>query len=501
MQLLRYYNTLRYLKLCQFTNRLKRNLFLPKPNLDPAPQLADINWKIILPLPTCWDGASSFTFLNDVHQISDWNDPSLDKLWLYNLHYFDCLRSCPPNGDALIKRWIQENPPGHGNGWEPYPLSLRIVNWIKFGVKGEAAQSLAEQLRYLACFPEYHLLGNHLMANAKALILGGVFFCGSEAEQWLQLGWKIYRKQLPEQILTDGGHFERSLMYHSIILEDLLDVYQVTRNKELVEYIQKMVEFLVQMTGPDGRIALFNDAAFGIAPEPRNLLSYARRMGFTIPEPTLFHDFPESGYCRMCFGDFTLLIDAAPIGPDYQPGHAHADALTFELFFHDRRIICDGGTSCYRGEQRKYERSTAAHNTVQIDGQDSSEVWGAHRVGRRSRIIERVARPECFCASHDGYGDPIRRCWRTIPGGVEIVDECNGTHEYINRLHFTPDSHIKMAAPDEIHVDGKISIHMKGAQLLPDSWSCEFGKRVRSQMAVSFERGTNYRNIITIKKI
>ncbi|MPM37391.1 hypothetical protein SDC9_84005 [bioreactor metagenome] len=501
MQLLRYYNTLRHLKPCQFTNRLKRNLFPPKPDLRPPSELAGINWKIILPLKTCWDGESSFTFLNEVHQISDWNDPTLDKLWLYNLHYFDCLRSHPQNSESLIKRWILENPPGYGNGWDPYPLSLRIVNWIKFGVTGEAIQSLAEQLRYLACFPEYHLLGNHLMANAKALILGGVFFRGSEAEQWSKLGWKIYRKQLPEQILTDGGHFERSLMYHSIILEDLLDVYQATRNEELVDYIQKMVAFLVQMTGPDGRIALFNDAAFGIAPEPHDLLLYAQQLGFAIPESAQFQDFPESGYCRMSFGDFTLLIDAAPIGPDYQPGHAHADALTYELFFRDQRIICDGGTSCYRGEQRRYERGTAAHNTVQIDDRDSSEVWGEHRVGCRSHIVERIAGPEYFSASHDGYGDLIRRCWRKIPGGVEIVDECNGTHEYRNRLHFTPDSRIEMVAPDEILVGGEISIHMKGAQLLPDSWSCEFGKRSRSQMAVSSERVSKYRNIITVKKI
>jgi len=93
----------------------------------------------------------------------------------------------------LIKKWVQENPPGEGNGWEPYPTSLRIVNWIKWGLEGnclsdEALHSLAVQTRYLLKKLEYHLLGNHLFANAKALIFAGLFFCGKEAENWMSKG-------------------------------------------------------------------------------------------------------------------------------------------------------------------------------------------------------------------------------------------------------------------------------------------------------------------------
>ena len=120
----------------------------------------------------------SFKFLNVKHELkslNDWNNPAWDKLWLYNLHYFDDL-----NADdaalrkdwhyALLDRWTDENPPPIGNGWEPYPTSLRIVNWVKWHLTGYALNevcqhSLAVQIRFLYKRLEYHLLGNHLFAE------------------------------------------------------------------------------------------------------------------------------------------------------------------------------------------------------------------------------------------------------------------------------------------------------------------------------------------------
>src|SRR5262249_39544867 len=131
-------------------------------------------------------------------------------------------------------RWIEENRVGQGNGWEPYPLSLRIVNWIKWALAGNelgvvAVQSLAVQTHYLVRRLEWHLLGNHLFANAKALIFAGVFFRGSEADSWRSKGLNILARQLPEQLLADGGHFELSPLYHSRIQEDLLDLVNLAR--------------------------------------------------------------------------------------------------------------------------------------------------------------------------------------------------------------------------------------------------------------------------------
>ncbi len=109
-------------------------------------------------------------------------------LWTYNLHYFDDLNAADRSArrawhDRLVERWIDENPPGAGIGWDPYPVSRRMVNWIKWSLGGnvltpKARQSLAVQARWLNRRIESHLQGNHVFANAKALIHAGLYLRG-----------------------------------------------------------------------------------------------------------------------------------------------------------------------------------------------------------------------------------------------------------------------------------------------------------------------------------
>ena len=187
------------------------------------------SWEIGIQREIAQIAPNQFRFLNQERRIKSWNDSGAPKLWLYNLHYFNCTSA------DLIRKWIDENPIGIGNGWESYPLSLRICNWIKWSLAGNpleetALSSLALQTRYLSKEVEYHLLGNHLFANAKALIFAGAFFQGRLADAWLACGLRIMKAQLSEQVLEDGGHFERSPMYHSLILEDLLDLINLRRS-------------------------------------------------------------------------------------------------------------------------------------------------------------------------------------------------------------------------------------------------------------------------------
>ncbi|PZN73092.1 MAG: hypothetical protein DM484_23330 [Candidatus Methylumidiphilus alinenensis] len=157
----------------------------------------------------------------------------------------------------------------------------------------------------------------------------------------------------------------------------------------------------------------------------------------------------ESGYIRVCWGNMVALLDVAPIGPDYLPGHAHADTLSFELSLFGQRVLVNSGTSCYgMGPERLMQRGTATHNTVAINGKDSSEVWGGFRVARRARpfglrIEESENSLKVVCA-HDGYtrlpGRPIhRREWRISEGAMEIVDTIEGGFdEAVGRLFFHP---------------------------------------------------------------
>ncbi|WP_378228212.1 heparinase II/III family protein [Aquamicrobium segne] len=420
-------------------------------------------------------GPDSFCFLNRNGDLSaGWDNPDLDKLWCYNLHYFDDLNAEGAQARvqwhlALIDRWMKENPPASGSGWEPYPTSLRIVNWVKWALAGNvfsegAVQSLAVQARWLMRRLEYHLLGNHLFANAKALVFAGCFFAGEEAENWLSTGLNILAHEVPEQILADGGHFELSTLYHALALEDMLDLVNVMRSADLSvpvlweNKISDMRHWLAAMCHPDGEISFFNDAAIGIAPSPEELEHYAVRLDF--PAHAGIFDactwLKDSGYVRLQNDRAVLLIDVARIGPDYLPGHAHADTLSFELSLDGQRIIVNSGTSVYgTGPERQRQRGTTAHNTVVVADENSSEVWSGFRVARRARprdlSIERENDSYIVACAHDGYrrleGGPLhRRHWAFGEKEFVVSDFVSGVgHRARAAFHFHPHCRLTLA--------------------------------------------------------
>ncbi len=466
-------------------------------------------------------GPSRFEFLNEAHSLAfpaDWNSGDREKLWLYHLHYFDYL---PADGtdqqrewaQSLMARWVAENPPPRGNGWEPYPTALRMVNWIKWALAGHplpepVLHSLAVQARHLVRRLEYHLLGNHLFVNAKALVFAGLFFDGEEAGRWLARGMSILSREVPEQLLPDGGHFERSPMYHGLILEDLLDLLNIshvyshplslpgeTRINEWREVVQRGRCWLQAMSHPDGGPALFNDAALGMAPPLPELEAYALRLGCAEIEPleaTVTH-LAQSGFVRLQRGGAAVLLDVGEIGPAYLPGHAHADTLSFELALFGQRVLVNSGTSCYgQGPERLRQRGTAAHNTVAIDGADSSEVWGGFRVARRAhpfdlRVEEDggIARISC---SHDGYarlpGKPVHhREWQFDDGLLRVRDTISGSfREAVARYFFHPDVTLEPSASSG---EGRVLIpggrwltwSVSGGEVAirPSTWHPEFG--------------------------
>lgn len=420
-------------------------------------------------------GVNRFRFLNVERELvsaEDWNRREWPKLWLYNAHYFDDLvaqRAREREGwhRALVRRWIRENPPGEGNGWEPYPLSLRIVNWIKWSLSGQAldpemVHSLAVQVRFLARRLEIHLLGNHLWANLKALLFAGLYFEGEEADEWRKKALRKLRRELGEQVLSDGGHFERSPMYHSIFLEDLLDLIQMTRifpgliseddASAWRDAAGRMLRWLRVMCHPDGRIPFFNDSAFGVAAELSELEGYADWVGVSDGgEPiTNIEVLGASGFVRVRLGDLFLVADVGDVGPSYIPGHAHAESLAFELSLGGTRVIVNGGISTYEtSRQRLEQRGTAMHNTVVVDEEDSSEVWGSFRVARRARVQGLSVGEEegqvVLSARHDGYRRlqgrvDHHRTWRISPGKLEVEDVLKGRFKSARAVYrFAPE--------------------------------------------------------------
>ncbi len=425
------------------------------------------------------DEDHSFCFLNQEKTFPssriDWASKDMPKLWRYNLHYFDYLFHTGRSPDAkihLISDWIAKNPPGTGDGWEPYTLSLRIVNWIKFFLWNETAvqeewlQSLYTQALWLEKNVESHILANHYLKNGVAMFFAGMYFDRIDADRWIRKGRQILRSELDEQFLPDGGHYERSPMYHAICVMDYLDVLNLMGGSEsamLFEEagrftcrITQALDFLHDICLPDGDIPLFNDSAFRVAPLPADILAYANQIcSYTRPlavNGLTVKEMLHTGYYVFRDGADMMVIDCGAVGPDYQPGHAHADTLSFELAVNGERVIVDSGVYDYEpGARRSYARSTRAHNTVQIDGENQSEVWGVFRVARRAyplRASLKSDRPghATFEGAHDGYarlsGKLIHK--RSIDysssGEWTVHDtvEGNGMHTVESCLHIHP---------------------------------------------------------------
>ena len=488
------FHTVRHLKAVQIYHRAYRKKLWAHVRYVPERRPAAGRWEPAIFGKPARSGPFRFRFLNQERELHGWNDRGIPKLWLYNLHYFDF-----PEPE-LMQLWVRNNPVGTENGWEPYPLSRRIVNWIKWERAGgllnqECLESLATQVQFLSNSLEYHLLANHLFANAKALVFAGLFFLGREADCWLRKGLEILADQIDEQVLNDGGHFERSPMYHSLILEDLLDLVniaqvhpQVSIEGEVYAWRQvagRMIGWLRNMCHPDGRISFFNDAAFEIAPEPETLRQYARQLGIREHAAEL----GESGYIRLENNNTVVLFDAAPIGPDYQPAHAHADTLSLEVSHRGRRVLVNSGTSTYEpGPERAKQRGTAAHNTVVVDGVDQSEVWAAFRVARRARPFDVQSDHATFVeAAHDGY----RRLKKSVihrrrvefaNGGLLISDTLQGHGVHDVGIYF----HIHPGAEVDIRLDQSL------APLLfeQSTWHPEFNISVPNYRALAHYHGT-----------
>ncbi len=526
----KYYDTLKYVKLSQLFNRVIRNF--RKINID-FPKVKANN-KIIL---ENWIASNlshesffedgSVCFLNKQGNAYDWHCKDKEKLWLYNLHYFDDLSS----GDFQTKRtqhfqwvndWIENNPPMMGDGWEPYPLSLRIVNWVKWSFNSGGAlpekveKSLALQAHVLSQTIEYHLLGNHIVANAKALIFAGVYFEGKQAELWLETGRAILSKELREQVLRDGGNFELSPMYHAIMLHDVLDLINTSRassnfilSGQVDSWLliaNKMLKWLEVMTHKDDEVSFFNDSAMGIAPSLSLLSGYAERLGvkYTAIAGPVTH-LADSGYIRVSLGAYNCLIDVAKIGPDYLPGHGHADVLSFELSLGKQRVIVNSGTSVYGvSEERLRQRKTKAHSTVEVNDADSSEVWSGFRVAKRAYpstpAITDINGGHKVSCSHDGYnrlggGATHSRAWEFLPYEVSVVDSVNGnTEKAVAYYHLHPDIVVKqineqycqLILPDESFLNMKFSDGT--CKLLNSTWHPKFGVSIKNKcLAVHFK--------------
>ncbi len=410
-----------------------------------------------------------FCFLNQTRALNcpiQWNNPSWPRLWQFHLHYFDWAREWLDHAlssgqwpidawalEPLLDQWIAANPPGRGDGWHSYTLSLRTRNWIWLFrscptlATPARLRSLWLQLRWLQAHPEHCHGGNHWLENLTALAVGGLQFAGPKATAMHRRALRLLEQELTSQVLGDGGHEERSASYHLLMLDRLaelacsLAIVSGERPAWLHNGIEAMAAWAVAIRLEGGHAPRFNDSASDAAPLLDEVTAFAQAVlerraacpmnsapqgglrcrllqaaavdpvpptGTSITPPlqaaAVVTDLPETGWTLLRPGHgWELVFKCGVPCPKHLPAHGHSDQLSVELSHHGHWLFSEAGTSTYdNGPERAYERSGAAHNVLQLGVSDALggirwiepvEVWGSFRAGRKAKPRQRRCGP------------------------------------------------------------------------------------------------------------
>ena len=424
--------------------------------------------------------AGQFVHLNTLRELGrppEWLLGTIDhdRLWTVTLHYhrwaYELARlavrkdSTAEEAGRLFVEFVSDWT-GHSDlavagaaelAWNAYATATRIGWWIRSAVflgpewwsnRGDFHRSFLSSLwwqaEYLARNVEWDLRGNHLVRDAVGLAFAGRFFNGPDAKKWLRAATDLAQSQLVEQVLDDGGHFKRSPLYHLKVMEDFFVLSRLIEDEDVRHLSRaRSCEWPNFFVGCGIRTAKSRSSTM----QPLTTRCCPKRFFVCSKNPVTRIDaslprgsrnFAQTGLAVWRGTPWSVFFDVGPIGPDYQPGHGHADNLTLECSFDGKRLFVDPGTHSYdRDERRAYDRSTEAHNTICVDGTDSSEVWHIFRVGRRAwpRDVDVRIEQDGFDASaaHDGYahlaGVIHRRRVQLAEGGrrLLIIDRIEGT--------------------------------------------------------------------------
>jgi len=503
----------------------------------------------------------SFCFLQLEQDLSwpiYWNDATWPRLWQFHLHYFDWAREWLEHAlitgqwphqaallEPLLDQWIEANPPGCGDGWHSYTLSLRLRNWIWLFrccpqlVSPLRLQSLWRQLCWLQAHPEHCHGGNHWLENLTALALGGLQFGGPKAQVMHRRAMRLLQKELSSQVLADGGHEERSASYHLLMLDRLLELacslaaIHGERPFWLVSSIEAMASWARAVRFEGGVAPRFNDSAEDAAPPLDEVLSFAdgylqqqlassgirgrllklaatqpRRppvvLHASVPGPVVVTDLPATGWIVLRPGHgWELAFKCGVPCPPHLPPHVHSDQLSVELSYRGQWLLSEAGTSIYgNGPERAYERSGAAHNVLQLGLATSSgeiewiepvEVWGGFRAARkaqpRNRQSGRLSDGACFAAgSHDGFdrmgASHMRRVQLSDARSRHITLTVEDTVTTSRSLQFRQWWHLAPSVPNE-WLDA-VTFEAPTAEAIHSSWhttwfSEGFGQRTPRQ--------------------
>lgn len=345
--------------------------------------------------------------------------------------------------------------------YEAYPASIRIFNLIKWDIKYKSLKKITKknifiQSEYLYNNLEYHILGNHFFSNIKALIYAGLYFDHNDSRLWLNKSLKLLQQEMEHQILRDGGHYEKSPMYHLNVLQDLIDIYNIlnafscNRNKMLKNLKNKiflMYNFAQSISHPNSNMPFINDtnldSYYSLKDIQKNIYLLFKKKIFK--EKSDFSHFPETGILTVRKKNFFLVINLTEKKNIFPTGHAHADTFSYELSYRSNKIIVNTGISRYqKSSTRDFERSSSSHNCTIIDNKNCCDVISSFRLGRNARIYSlKVKKNNLYIqisAKHNGFSSflkniELQRTWRLFNNKLEILDKTNKLNKMESFIH------------------------------------------------------------------
>jgi len=428
-----------------------------------------------------------------------------------------------------LENWIDQNPPKLGINWaSSLEVSYRSISWLWaihfFKRSPQLTPALFGRVMKLLYLHALHLesyLSTYFSPNThltgEAL---GLFYLGlllpefAAAERWRTLGQSILLNELDRHVLADGVYFEQSSYYHRYTVEIylhlvlLLQANQQHVPAKLEQKLTALLDHLLYITRPDGSSPLFGDddggklvmlderalddfrstlvsgaAIFGRG-DYKHVSGPATEESFWLLGPERLAEFDElpskcpdetsrafqtGGYYVMRDGWSPsanyMLIDCGRLG-GLRFGHAHADALSYEVAARGRTLLVDPGTYTYTGSKtdRDYFRSSLGHNTLTLDGESSSVFAGPfswHSAANAEQLTW-ITKPrfDFFSGRHDGYrrlANPAthRRDVLFLKDDYWIVVdtiESSGTHDCQLPFHFVDSAHLRVSVEDGCYV-------------------------------------------------
>ncbi len=461
------------------------------------------------------DGSPCLHQLNRTYPLIgtvDWdlaNEEGSTHLERLAFHYLEFLESIDVElARSIALDWIEQNPPWQSgywlDTWNSYAVSIRSVcmmQWLAVNREqlddasfNAVAASVAEQIRFLVKNLELDIRGNHLMKNIKSLLWAGRFFEGAEAGLWHRRGLALLDQELASQFLHDGMHFELSPAYHCQVFADALEcasVLEDAKRLEVLRVLESSAQVIADLTHPDERISLFNDAGLNMAYLPGECLDAWESLGGTRPESRERFGFAASGYYGARFGRSYLLFDCGPSCCDSLPAHGHGDILAFEWDVDGQRVVVDAGVREYEiGPEREWNRSTRAHNTVTVGGRDQCEFIRNFRVGHRAHGQcldadlggERVSLTGCYTArSPDGQVVQHTRKLEATEAEIRVCDDVSSSRSEPTVARLLLHHECDVVAEDEcsvrVTIDGRCLRVTSPSQIrvVDARWSPDFG--------------------------